>query len=89
MASLARTVLKASPAIDLLPPSCDSVKVKKVKSEVIPFWSFIFPETYMLYIMYIPLSPKGEFPLRNSTRGPFGLSALFYLGLLRFFFTPL
>ena len=36
------------------------VKVKKVKKsekvkKVIPFWSFIFPETYIVYIMYILL----------------------------------
>ena len=56
MASLALTVLTPSHAIDLLPAGCE---VKKVKSEsevkVIPFWSFIFPETYICYISCIYL----------------------------------
>ena len=49
-ASLARTVLKPSHAIDLLPAGCE-----KVKSEVkvTPFLVFIFPETYIYYRSYI------------------------------------
>ena len=62
MASLARTDLEPSHAIDLLPPSCE-VKVKKVK---VKKWSYPFLilyfswNLYILYIMYIPLLLYGR-----------------------------
>ena len=58
MASLALPVLKPSHAIDLLPSWLWKWKVKSESEsevKVIPFWSFIFPETYIYYIACIYL----------------------------------